>query len=406
MIANDSQPATAAQPTTHRLDRAIATIANVSRALATTTNGVEPLAQALVQVAAQHFAAEWAVLIVNRRVFRYWVAHRGTAGLVTHAEDDLPPDLHDATRKALDLQQLVHLESKDGPTILAAPMWVSEEARGALAVVPESGFEVDDREIMVLQTLANQAAVAIDNALLYEEAQRQRRELERKNRELEQADRWLQVARQNEIVNEERSRIARELHDSVAQHLLSIGMNLEWCRAQLTPDSPVHERVSVAKELARNAVDRIRSAIFELSSMGGRDVDLATALRDLAHEFSHATRLPVKLRVLGESRRVPEAAEHALYQIAQESLFNAFKHARARQINMTLRFTGDALILTIADDGIGISETAMSRRGERGHYGLRNMRARARELGGTFTIRPRDGGGTEARVRIPMINDQ
>ncbi len=404
MINNDSQTDLAPESTTHRLDRAIATIANVSRALATTTNGVEPLAQALVQVAAQHFAAEWAVLIVNRRVFRYWVAHRSTAGLVTHAEDDLPPELHTATRRALDLQQLVHLESKGGPTILAAPMWVSEEARGALAVVPEAGFEIDEREIMVLQTLANQAAVAIDNALLYEEAQQQRRELEAKNRELEQVNRWLQVARQNEIVNEERSRIARELHDSVAQHLLSIGMNLEWCRAQLAPDSPVYERVSVSKELARSAVDRIRNAIFELSSMGGRDVDLPTALRDLAHEFSHATRLPVKLRVLGAARRLPEAVEHALYQIAQESLFNAFKHARARQINMTLRFTTDAVILTVADDGIGISEAAMSRRGERGHYGLRNMRARAREVGGTFTIRPRAGGGTEARARIPMSN--
>lgn len=403
MALRDAQPSD--QATARRLDRAIATIANMSAALSTTTNGVEPLAQALVRVAAQHFEAEWAVLILNQRVFRYWVARRSAAGLVTHAEDELPPEVHTVTRQALDRQEFVARTQPARAPILAAPMWVgADETRGALAVVPAPDMVIDEREQLVLQTLANQAAVAIDNALLYQEAQRRRAELEVKHRELEQASRWLQVARHNEIVNAERNRIARELHDSVAQHLLSIGMNLEWCRAQLTPGSAVYERVQIAKELARHAVERIRTAIFELSTISGRDTDLPTALRDLAHEFTQATRLPVRLRVLGTARRLREPDEHALYQIAQESLFNAFKHAQARQVNLTLRFTAEAVLLTVSDNGVGIPDTALSRRGEPGHFGIRNMRERARELGGTFAIRRRRSGGTEVRVRIPTMS--
>jgi signal transduction histidine kinase len=384
-----------------RLDRAIDAIASVGAQLVNTINGVGPLASAVVRVAAQYFDADRAVLIMNRQVYQHWVAQRRHNAIVVRADDDLPPDLHNAVRKALDLQQLVVASADDGTPLLAAPMTMTEDSVGVLAVMPPAHWQPDEREILVLQTLAHQAAVALGNALLYEEATRQKDELARANQQLQRADRSLQQARQNAIVNDERNRIARELHDSVAQHLLSIGMNLEWCRAQLPPDSPVYDRINATKELARSAVERIRGAIFELSTIAIAEAGLIAALQKLIAEFEGATRLPVELRVVGKTRSLPADVEQALYGIAQEALFNAYKHAQSRQIVVTLRWTARAVLLSVADDGIGISDEAARRGSDRrsGHYGLRNMRLRAHEVGGRCTIGRGRGGGTVVRVR-------
>jgi signal transduction histidine kinase len=256
----------------------------------------------------------------------------------------------------------------------------------------------------VLQTFANHAAVAIANTLLYEAAQRQRAELEAKNRELEKAAQWLHAARQNEIVNAERTRIGRDLHDSVAQHLLSIGMNLEWCRAQLAEhdDPAIYERITTTKELARSAVGRIRETIFELSAIKGREFDLVAALRELAAEMQQTTGLPVVFREQGAPRRLDGMAEDALYHIAQEALFNAYKHAGAAAVTLTLRFKPEATLLSIVDDGVGIAAQARRRStpSAGGGFGLRNMRARAHEVGAECTVRRRLRGGTEVRVRL------
>ncbi len=404
-----------------RLDRAIASIADISAALCNTTRGVPPLAQAVVRVAARHFDAEWAVIAINDQAAQRWSARGTHDGSVVLDAGAVPPALDHAVAQVLEQQRLIVVDEPGGERTLGAPMLLSDQVVGSLVVALNPEFTLDEREVSVLQTLANQAAVAVENArlyeeserlraratALYEEAYRQKTELEEKNRQLAKARRRLAVARQNEILNSERNRIARDLHDSVAQHLISIGMTLEWCRVQLDHQSQIHQRISDAKEMARSAVTRMRETIFQLASITGGQSSLVAALRELATDVEKTSNLRVQLQITGEPQLLAVEVEHVLYYIAQEALFNAYKHAHAESVAIEMRFTPSAVQLLVADDGIGIADQGLQpgvapAESTAAHFGLRNMRERAHEWGGKLRIvRPRRGG-TEVRATIPI----
>jgi signal transduction histidine kinase len=401
-----------------RLERAIASIANISDALCNTTSGVPALAQAIVRVAAQHFEAECALLMLSQAPEQRWAARSTLQGVVAWDARAVPTLIDAAAQQVIGKQRLFIADQASAPRMLGAPMFLADTVVGALLVIPGAAIALDRREVSVLQTLANQAAVAVQNARLYEESERlraqttalyeeacqQKAELESKNRQLAKARRWLATARQNEVVNSERNRIARELHDSVAQYLICIGMNLEWCRTQLVEQTPVHDRICSSKELARSAITRMRTAIFELSAISSVPSSLSLALNDLVRDIEKAAQLNVCLHI-GEQRRSLSAdIEHALYQITQEALFNVYKHAQAQTATVELRFRPNVVQLVVSDDGIGIGDEQLyapttSALGQ--HCGLRNMRARAQELDGRCTIRQGRRGGTRVCVTIP-----
>lgn len=405
-----------------RLDRAITAIADISAALCNTTDGVPALVRAVVQVAAQHFDAQWAIITLTTETVQRWVACRDAEGTVVLEACWIPHLFDQIICEVLEQQQLVILHNDGLPITLGAPMCLHDQVIGVLAVAPAPGFPLDEREISVLRTLANHAAVAFKNArlyeeserlraqatALYEEAYRQKTEVEEKNRQLQRARRWLAMARQNEIVNNERTRIARELHDSVAQHLIGIGMHLEWCRAQLSEHAVVYERICTAKELARNAITRMRAAIFELSTIHGSQSGLATMLRELAQDFEKTTHLHISIQVDAQPLPMPVEFEHAVYHIVQEALFNVYKHAQAQHVTITLRYKSDALTIVVADDGVGIPKKQLDQSlhavTEQGtaHFGLHNMRERALEIGGKLTISRRRRGGTTVCVTVPL----
>lgn len=405
-----------------RLDRAITSIANISAALCNTTDGVPSLAKAVVGVAAQHFDAEWAAIDLGHQIDQCWVAFRSPDGTVVVEARDAPAPLAAVIQRVVDQQRLIVTRISGMPVIMGEPMFLRSQLIGVLVVAPNHRFVLDDRELSVLQTLANQAAVAFENArlyeeservraqatALYEEAYRRKTELEEKNHQLEKARRWLVVAQYNEIINDERSRIARELHDSVAQFLISIGMNLEWCRAQLHQMPEVHERISSTKELARSAILRMRTAIFELSTIHGSQSSLVGAINELIIDFEKMSGLTVQLKIKHTPQPLTADIEHALYSIAQESLFNAYKHAHANNVRIELRFKLDTIQLIVIDDGIGIAaqyleqESMPQGNDETTHFGLRNMRDRARELGGKCKIGRCRTNGTVVCVAVPL----
>ena len=250
-------------------------------------------------------------------------------------------------------------------------------------------------------------------------AERRAAELTRRNEQLRRAREHLARVRQAELVSAERHRIARDLHDSVAQCLVAIGMHLEWCHRHLDPDSPAYERLVASKELARAGLGWVRSAVEELSGLEQPGTGLGQALRDLAAEFQSAGQLRVSVRVTARQRQLPSAVEHALFQIAQEGLWNAVRHAHATQAWLSLAYAEDQITLSVSDDGCGdpvevgrylsaapgmgasdarISSTGVPRRG--GH-GVRNIAERAAELGGEVTLRRRRGGGLRISVCVP-----
>jgi len=288
--------------------------------------------------------------------------------------------------------------------IVAAPMPVHGEWAGILAVGLPFGDKVAPSDVSILVTLANHAGVALHNASLFQENKRRAAELERRGSELAGTLLRLEQAGRRQLLSEERNRIARELHDSVSQQLLTIGMNLEWCRRHESVSPVVLDRVLAAQSLARSAMGEIREVIFELSSDG--QIELPRALREVIEDVEAGTRLQVGLRVYGHVQPVAGTTQHALVQIAREALFNVVRHAEAHHAWVTLRWRPQVVSLAVADDGSGdhrrLQHQLFISRPDGDHLGLAGIAERVRGLGGAGWFEGRRGGGVKLRVEVPL----
>ncbi|AQA04361.1 hypothetical protein BVC93_20210 [Mycobacterium sp. MS1601] len=404
----------------HGLDRAIEAIKAISAALCTTTHGPLALCEAVVDALGRHFDATSVRLSLTQAVSS--VAQPPLVAVWPESGAD-PREGH------LELEQQVRatrapvVSPIGGGTGVGAPIVFGSDLVGTVLIELGHSAAVDDSDISILETVANQMAVALANAYTFDEserlraealagwseADRQATELESRNRQLESAHRRLAAAGQRQLINQERQRIARELHDSVAQHLISIGMNLEWCRQQGPHSTALQRRVMVSQDLTRAALTRMRAAIFELSALDDTRNGLRQALVDLAEQFRAATRLQVSARSRGTSRMLSTAVSYALFTIAQEAMFNVVRHAEATRAWIELVHHDEFVQVSVADDGTG--DASAIRRTLTGsapsghdHRGLINIRQRVAEVGGSVTACPRRGGGTRVVVRVPLTD--
>jgi signal transduction histidine kinase len=389
-----------------RLDRSIETLERISTALCAAHEGPGALCDAVVEAAALHYDAPWAAMTFTGNGEALEPTHviRRGGDSAEHARPDTDESealFEDVARRALAAAGPVRLDPADfgAPTrdlsgadggVLAAPMPVQGELVGVLAVGLRRDAVVQSTDVSILVTLANHAGVALHNSRLFAQSELVRRRLEETGR--------------RQMISQERNRIARELHDSVAQHLLTIGMNLEWCRRHESTSSSVLERLTAAKSLARSAVDEIRAVIFELASDG--KVDLRRSLREVIEDVVAGTRLQVGLRTYGSPQPLSGAAQHALAQIAREALFNVVRHAGAARAWVTLRWSPERVRLVVADDGGGDARQlrrGLEAAGHAGvHFGLAGIGGRVRELGGTASVARRRGGGISLRIEVPL----
>ena len=380
-----------------RLDHTIETLERISAALCATPEGPDAVCHAVVDAAAHHFEARWvAMMISGERVGQR--SHVPPRTLAALAERTL------ASQRSVVLAD-DGVNGEEGTyAAIAAPMPVRGAPAGMLAVGLPDGAVVEPSDLSILVTLANHAGVALHNAALFQENERRAAELERRGSELEGTRRRLEQAGRRRLLSEERNRIARDLHDSVAQHLLTIGMQLEWCRRHESTSPTVRARVTTAKSLARAAVAEIRKVIFELANDG--QVDLRRALREVIEDVEAGTQLEVGLRVYGDKQQLAATTRHALVQIAREALFNVVRHADAEHAWLTLRWRPYSVSLAVADDGVG-DAAALQRRllsspptGD--HLGLAGIAERVRGLGGTASFARRRGGGVKLSIEVPL----
>lgn len=414
--------------TSRGLDRAVEALKAISIAFGTSTRGPQALCRAVLRAVGPPFDASFVAMVLAGR----HVAAGRLPGVIAWPEPvdaaraggALPARLREIADRAAAGGPVVAEEGRGSRSAtVAVPMRAGGETLGTLLLVlPDDAF--DDSALTVLEALSNQVAVTIENACLYEEsehlrahsiaacaeAERQAEELEKRNRQLERARQRLVGTQKRQLIGEERNRIARELHDTVAQHLVSIGMNLEWCRKHEPDSSPVHERVSVSKELARSALSHIRTTIFELGSLEETPFGLGPALRDLAEEFRATAWLDVCVRIRGAPCQLPLPVEHALFRVAQEAMWNVAKHAGAKHAWIELERGADVLRLSVSDDGTGdagairrdLEQVRSSSRRSRLHRGLANIGERADEIHGTVHVRRRRGGGVRLMVTTPV----
>ena len=199
-------------------------------------------------------------------------------------------------------------------------------------------------------------------------------------------------------VLEERARIARELHDSVAQTFYAI--TLSALRALTFLDGEHEARVrSIIDDVVRMATSgqtELRALLTNLWSDELLQGGLTRALTRLAEDMQTSHGIPVHLACRDEPD-LPTAVKEVLVRIVQEALRNVAKHAAARRVDVVLEFASTGLLLAITDDGVGFDPRAP----HAGHFGLRSMRERAEGIGGTLELVSSSGRGTQIRVRIP-----
>jgi len=212
-----------------------------------------------------------------------------------------------------------------------------------------------------------------------------------------------QVARQFNIRLEERvcerTRIARELHDTLLQSFHGLMLRLKVVD-ELLPEGKAKEQLEQTLKRADQAISEGRSAVYDLRSSTMTGNDLAQAVRALGDELAAQGEAAFCLTVEGEPRDMHPIVRDELYRITREALRNAFSHARAHHIEAEITYAERLFRLRIRDDGEGVAPEIL-KRGRPGHYGLAGMGERARQIGAKLSIWSRAGAGTEIELSIP-----
>ncbi|MBX5476978.1 MAG: sensor histidine kinase [Clostridia bacterium] len=200
---------------------------------------------------------------------------------------------------------------------------------------------------------------------------------------------------------EERRRLARDIHDGPAQLLANVVFRIEVSQKLLSIDRDrALAELEQLKTLVRHSLQDVRKIIFDLRPMALDDLGLIPALRGYLSTFGERTGLATDLIVQGTERRVPPAVEVAAFRIAQEALSNAWKHGDATRATVTVRFEPGQLSVAIEDDGAGFNVAEALQR--QGGFGLLSMRERAGLVGGSLDIVSAPGEGTTVLAVIPL----
>jgi signal transduction histidine kinase len=201
----------------------------------------------------------------------------------------------------------------------------------------------------------------------------------------------------------ERTRIARDLHDTLLQSFHGVLLQLQTV-SFLLPASEAKEKLDSTIDQAAAAITEGRDAVQGLRASTLQNNDLALAISTLGEELATAStnhRPVLRVAVEGEARELRPILRDETYKIAAESLRNAFRHAQARQIEVEIRYDNEQFRLRIRDDGKGINPAVLAGGSRKGHYGLPSMRERATLMGGKLVVWSEVDAGTEVELRVP-----
>lgn len=254
------------------------------------------------------------------------------------------------------------------------PLYFQDKPLGILNVTAPSWRRLTGEELRSLSTIAYQVGIAIERARLAEESTR--------------------LAR-----TEERARLAREIHDTLAQGLTAIALHIEGALHHLTGEpARARQRLERALQTARASLEEARRSVLDLRGGSHAGQPLPAALRALARSFTSETGIRVRVRA-DLTRALPARVEAELYRIAQEALANVRRHAAATEVDVTLRSHRGTTRLIVRDNGRGFDLRAVPA----DRQGLVGMRERAQLLGGTLRVasRRRSHPGTTVAAVIP-----
>ncbi len=275
------------------------------------------------------------------------------------------------------------------------PIYVHGQPLGVMNLAGQDWRGLQQGDLQLLYTISYQIGLAVERARLFDQTVRM-------------------------TGAEERNRLARDIHDTIAQGMAAAILNLESAELLMEEQSPrnrlkAQEKVRKALNLTRANLEEARRWVLDLRLAPFQQKSLPVALAEMVNEFGNENGLEVSFKAsLGNTtdRRYPARIETGLYRVAQEALTNIRKHARAKhvwvKISLQTESGHERLNLSVQDDGIGFDPARLGSpqpggAAEPGHWGLVGMRERARSAGGQLDIRSCPGQGTEIELSVPVV---
>jgi len=234
--------------------------------------------------------------------------------------------------------------------------------------------------------------------------------------DLNQVTRILESAKNRQLIGlkiilaqeEERKRMAREIHDGPAQSLANLVLRTEIAERMLVKQEfqLVQEELMELKSQVRSGLEEIRKIIFNLRPMALDDLGLVPTLRKFVQDFEEKTKIRAVFETSGRELRMPSAMEAAVYRLVQEAFSNALKHASPTYVSLEMTFFPKRILIVIQDNGVGFDvEQTMARSKTSSHYGLIGMHERVELLNGKINIESARGQGTKITISIPVSTD-
>ena len=260
------------------------------------------------------------------------------------------------------------------------------------------------RDASVFVSILLNSVIIVFLSYLFDNFRRRSEQQRRLIHELEETRAELAAAEREAGTLAERHRLARDIHDTLAQGFTSIVMLLEAAEAELGNNTvKARAHIDRARKTARDNLTEARSLVWALRSERLLGSSLDDALESLVGEFRSETSVHAEFVVVGERRPIPPASEECLLRVTQEALANVRKHAAASRVTVTLSYLGDQVALDVRDDGVGFEPASLAGTQQfGGGVGLHAMLERIQELGGTRRIESGRGEGTAISVQLPI----
>jgi signal transduction histidine kinase len=271
-------------------------------------------------------------------------------------------------------------------SVAVVPIISGDRTFGALNVMSINNVRsFSERDMIILTAIGRQAAIAIENAYLYENMRFYARKI-------------------TQAQERERKRIARELHDDTIQSLIGLARHMEaLTSAEETLPESAARRMQGLQEATGDVIKRVRRFSQDLRPSILDDLGLLPTLEELTTELNRQDGLQSEFRVRGQERRLSSEAELTLFRIAQEALNNVRKHAQATKVVTTVEMSDSAIQMMIQDDGIGfMPPTLADHPATASKLGLIGMHERARLLSGNLRIDSAPGRGTRVIINVPI----
>lgn len=295
----------------------------------------------------------------------------------------------------VDVERFPVIAAEGLRSVLGVPLTCKHKVVGILVVGYRERHDFTEEVIELVSNLGDQAAIALENARLYQSSMEHLKALEALS------------SRLAAVQEEERRRIARDLHDGIGQALTGIRFNLDLlCREVPITSEPGLARVRSLKTMIDETFAEVRQMAFDIRPSVLDDFGLLPALRQYIARFREHSGIETILNVQEDIGRLDPGIEATLYRVVQEALTNVARHSHARQAEVRLTVNDSTLIFEISDAGEGFDMSSLTNdpagAGWKGGLGILNMKERIADLKGTFDLRSEVGKGTRIHIEIPI----